>query len=156
MNKVFKVIGDAILSSWIWQFTVDWYHPIVSGISMFFLFRIIVRKSRLRSLAISVTSQIISLGLLSIIAVGILVHIFGWEFETLNPYDGIKQVVMFQPSLMLGLFYAISQTLCYVLIAFFADINLIGWCTVSWLSNGIGAMISYLFVSFSEIMKYTG
>ena len=156
MNNIFKITGDAILSSWIWQFTVDWFHPVISGIVMFFLFRIIVRKSRTRSLFISLGSQIISLGLLSIIAIGVLVHMFGWEFDPLDPYEGIKQIAMFQPSMTLGLFYAISQTLFYIIISFFVDINLIGWCVVSWLSNGIGAMMSYLFISIAEIMKYTG
>jgi|GEM_PF-1196566 hypothetical protein len=156
MNQIFKIIGDSILSSWIWQFTVDWFHPVISGIVLFFLLRILLRKTRMRSLLISLVSQIIALGSLSIIAIGVLVHIFGWEFDPLDPYEGIKQIAMFKPSLMLGLYYAISQTLFYVAISFFWNINVVGWCVSSWLSNGIGAILSYLLISVSEIMKYTG
>lgn len=156
MNRIVRIIGDTILSSWIWQFTADWFHPVVTGIVMFFLLRITMRRSRSRSLLISFVAQIVAAGMLTIIAIGVLVHIFGWEFAQMDPYEGVKQITIFTPSILLGLLYAIFQSLLFVLVSFFWQINLVGYIVVSWISNGIGAILSYLFISMVEIMKYTG
>lgn len=154
--KIIKPIGDFILSAWIWQFTMDWFHPVITGIVMFILLRLIMRRSRLRSVGISFLAQLVALGLLSFISIGILIHLFGWEFEPLDPHEGIKQITAFMPSLHLGLLYAIFQSGMFIFGSFFWSMNLVGYIVVSWMSNGIGAILSYMFISMAEVMRYTG
>ncbi len=154
--NILRQVGDFILSSWIWQFTADWFHPVITGIVMFLMLRLIMRRSRLRSLWISLTAQLVALGLLTIIAIGILVHLFGWEFAPIDPHEGIKQISAFAPSIYLGVLYAIFQSCMFIFGAFFWEINLIGYLLISWMSNGIGAILSYMFISMAEVMKYTG
>ncbi len=77
--NVLKYVGDFILSSWIWQFTFDWFHPVITGIIMFFMMRIIMRRSRTNAFVVSLSTQLIGLGLLSFVAIGLVVHMFGWE-----------------------------------------------------------------------------
>ncbi|HLE76315.1 MAG TPA: hypothetical protein VI521_00930 [Candidatus Babeliales bacterium] len=156
MNHVVKIIGDTILSSWIWQFTADWFHPVVAGIVMFFLLRITMRRSRSRAFLISLAAQLFSAGMLSIIAIGILVHIVGWEFDPMDPYEGVKCITVFTPSMLLGLLYALFQSILLIVGSFFCSFNLLGYLAISWISNGIGAILSYLLISMVEIMKYTG
>ena len=156
MLFIIKTIGDSLLSSWIWQFTADWFHPILAGICMFFLMRVVMRTSRMRALLISAASQIVALGLLSIFAIGILVHLLGWEFALLDPYEGVQQIAFFWPCVVLGMWYALFQSACFLLASLVWRVQLLGLLIVCWLSNGIGAMLSYLFVRIAEIMKYTG
>ncbi len=154
--NIIKQVGDFILSAWIWQFTADWAHPVITGIVMFLMLRLVMRRSRLRSLGISVVAQLVALVLLSLIAIGILVHLFNWEFTPIDPHEGIKQISAFAPSINLAILYAIFQSCMFIFGAFFWDINLIGYLVISWASNGIGAILSYMFISMAEIMKYTG
>ncbi len=153
---ILKQLGDWILSLWIWQFTADWFHPVITAIVMFFMLRVVMRRSRSRSFLIAIGSQLVALALLSLIAIGVLVHIFGWEFEPMDPYEAVKQITLFAPSLGLGIAYAVLQSAVFIIGAFFWEINVIGYITISWLSNGIGAMLSYMLISMVEIMKYQG
>jgi hypothetical protein len=152
--NVIKMIGDFILASWLWQFTADWFHPVVTGIVMFLLMRMVLRRPRIRSLIISFLAQLFALAMLSIIAVGLLVHIFQWEFDPESLQQA--QTALFYPSLGLALLYALFQTLFFLLGSFFWSANVRSYVVISWISNGLGAMISYLCIRMVEMMNYTG
>lgn len=153
---VFQKLGDLILSSWIWQFTYDWYHIVNTGIIMFFLLRIIMKRTRKRAFIVSLMAQLVSMAMLSFIALVVLVRMFDWQFAPMNPTEGVKQIAFFYPSMMLGLIYAILQTIFFAIASFFWNINLLGFVIITWISNLFGAMISYMFIHMSEIMKYVG
>ena len=110
----------------------------------------------MRSLIISLVAQLVALGMLCLIAIGVLVHIFNWEFTLLDPQEGIKQISALAPSIGLGIVYAIFQSIFFCIASFFWQINLVGFLLITWISNGIGAMISYMFIHMSELMKYVG
>ncbi len=154
--NIIKYVGDFILSSWIWQFTVDWFHPVIAGIIMFFIMRIVMRRGRRNSFTVSFFTQLLGLIILSFFAIGVLVHMLGWEFDLLDPYEGVKHISILFPSLGLGLLYAIIQSLIFLFISIFKEINLIGFIVLCWISNVFGAMLSYMFIHMGEVMKYQG
>ncbi len=152
--NLFKMLGDFILSAWIWQFTADWFHPVITGIVMFFIMRWVMRRPRMQAILISICAQLFALGLLSLIAVGILVQIFNWEFAAITPEEGITRIGAFMPSIGLGIIYAILQSLFFRLGSYFWPQNVRGLVVLSWISNGIGAILSYMCIRFVEIMTY--
>lgn len=154
--NIFHYLGDFFMASWIWQFTSDWFHPVIAGICMFFLMRIILRRGRLRSIGVSFATQLGGVSLLSFIAIGVLFHFFKWEFDPVDPYKGIEQITFFFPSIGLGVTYAILQSCIFLFIGLFKEINLIGYVVICWLSNSFAAMLSYMFVYMGELLKYQG
>lgn len=154
--NIFKALGDFLLSSWIWQFTADWFHPIITGIVMFFMLRIILRYPRIQSMMMAISAQIVALGMLCLIALGVLVHMFGWEFEELSPQEGITRMAVFMPTIGLAILYAIFSSFFFWICSFFWRKNVGGLIVVSWLSNGIGAMVSYMCIRIVEFMQYLG
>ena len=154
--NILKYLGDFILSSWIWQFTADWFHPVITGITMFFFMRAVMRRRRGHAFLVSCATQLMSLCVLSLIAIGILVHMFGWEFAPVDPYEGVQKIAIFMPSMGLGLIYAIIQSGIFLFVSFFREINLLGFILLCWISNAFGAIFSYLLIHMSEAIKYQG
>ncbi len=154
MVGVIKLFGDFLLSSWIWNITFDWFHPIITAIVMFCLLRFIMRKGRLESLAISICAQLFAFGLLTVNVTFGLVKLLGWQYDALKAGQALQMMHVFIPTLWLGLIYAIFQSLFFLFGRLIWRYNLIAFLVLTWVSNSIGVVVSYTFIRMIEICYY--
>ncbi len=154
--NIFKAIGDFIVESWLWNFTYDWCHPVFTAIVMFFILRIVMRTSRIRSFLICVLTQFIALSLLSLVAIGLFVHLFSWEFVVVDSYEIAQPLSVLWPSIKLGIMYAVFNTIFFICYALLSHKNPVPYIALSWISNGIGAILSAGIIRMYEVVKYPG
>lgn len=148
-------LGDFFLSAWLWNITFDWYHPIITGMIMFLMMRIVLRKKRIPALLVTIGAQLFAFVCLFVLVSGLLVHALNWTYE---PFDDARYALSMMnelyASLCLGLVYAIFQTIYFFGGRFFLQYNSIAFVLITWISNGIGMLISYLFIRMVILWQY--
>lgn len=149
---LFKIIGDCVLSAWIWSFTFDWFHPIVAGCTMFVILRVIVRRARVNALMISSGAQIVALLVLTAFVV-YMSEGLQWRYEPIDECVGIL-MGEFVASLVVGFLYTCIQTIYFLIGRLFFTYNLLVLLIVTVLSNLIGVFGSYVLLRMSEIWYY--
>lgn len=156
MNNVVKWVGDFLLTSWIWNITFDIYHPIVTGIIMFCLLRMVMHRRRLESFAISTMLQLCTFGLFTAKVIFGVINFLGWQYEPLPAEEAMNMMHTFIPSLYVGLLYALFQSLFFILGRCIWRYNLTRFLTMTWVSNFCGALISYMLINIVEVYYYIG
>ncbi len=156
MNAITKWIGDFLLTSWIWNITFDVYHPFVTGIVMFCLLRFMLHRRRLESLAISLIVQLFAFGLLTAEVVFGVIRMLGWQYEPLPTEEAMNMMHVLVPSLWVGILYAIFQSLFFMIGRCIWRFNLKRFLVMTWISNGCGAIISYMLINMVEVYYYIG
>ena len=153
--NMFQAIGDFFLSAWLWHRTFDWFHPVIAGIVMFFMLRIVLRRKRVPSLCIALGAQLFAFLALDLLVTYFLIEALNWTFEPLSdPRYAFAIVQMLYGSLSVGLIYAFFQSLYFLGGRLFLHYNAIAFCMVAWISNGIGMLISYLFIRMFVLWQY--
>ena len=153
---IMHIIGDFFLSAWIWNITFDWFHPFVTGVIMFLMLRIVMRRKRIPSLMITAAAQLFSFLLLFSLVNGILVQAFNWTYEPFDdPLYVLSMMNELYACLSLGLIYALFQTVGFFAARFIWQYNVIAFIMIAWISNGIGMLLSYLFIRMVTLWHYT-
>ena len=155
MNSI-KAIGDIIVSSWIWNITFDWYHPLLAFIFMFCFLRFILKQKSIEAIGISFFAQVFAFGLLSAIVVFGLVYFFNWQFEPLHAQHAIQSMKVFMPSITLAIIYALNQTLLLAGARCIWSFNITNFIILVWASNGCAAFFSYMLIRMTEFWYYVG
>lgn len=152
---IMHALGDFFLSAWLWHITFDWFHPLVTGIIMFLMMRILLRRKRIPSLLITTGAQCFSFICLYILVDCFLVKAFHWTYE---PFDDVRYALSMMnelyASLCLGLVYAIFQSIYFFIGRFFWRYNSIAFAMIAWISNGVGMLLSYLFIRMVIVWHY--
>lgn len=156
MNNFTKWIGDFLLTSWIWNITFDIYHPLVTGIVMFFLLRLVMHRRRLESFFISGMIQLCTFGLFTAKVVFGIITFLGWQYEPLHTEQAVTMLHTLIPSLYVGLVYALLQSLFFILGRCVWRYNLKKFLMMTWVSNFCGALISYMIINMVEVYYYIG
>ncbi len=154
--NITKRIGDFLLSTWLWHITFDWFHPIVTGIVMFCLLRFVMRRPRVPSFVMSSGLQLSTFGVFSGNIIFILIRWLGWHYQGLNAEEAMYMLNPLVPSLWVGLVYALIQSLFLLIGRCLRRFNLQSFLVLTWVSNSIGAMISYMLINMVEIYYYIG
>lgn len=154
--KIVKIIGDFLLSSWIWNITFDWYHPIVTGIVMFCLLHFVMHRRYMQSLAISLMTQFFSFGLLAAKVIFVFIRMLGWQYEPLAVGQAVEMMNTFMPSLYVGILYALFQSIFFIIGRCIWRFNLRSFVVMTWVSNGFGVIISYMLINMTELYYYIG
>ncbi len=148
-------LGDFFLSAWLWNITFDWFHPIITGVIMFLMMRIVLRKKRVPSLIVTTGAQLFSFVCLLGLVNGILVNALNWTYE---PFDDARYALSMMnelyASLSLGLVYAIFQTIYFFVGRIFWQYNAIAYTLIAWISNGIGMLLSYFLIRMVILWQY--
>ncbi len=151
---VVKFLGDFFLSAWIWNITFDWFHPIITGITMFLLLRFTMRRKRIKSIAISIGAQVFAFALLSVIVVGGLVCCWEWSYAPTDAHEAIKLLSIAYASISLGLIYTLFHMIFFSIGFLLWRYNLIAFVVLSLISNGVGIMLSYMMIRMVELWYY--
>jgi hypothetical protein len=149
-----KTVGDFFLSTWIWNVTFGWIHPIIAGIVLFFLLRFILHRKRFESFVISIIAQLFAFGMLAAKVVFGFVKLLGWQYEPLPAPQALEMMKVFMPSLSLGIMYAIFQSILFILCRLVWRYNLTGFLIMTWISNGMSVLICYALISMVEMWYY--
>ncbi len=149
-------MGDFLLTNWIWNITFDIYHPIVTAIIMFCLLRFMLHRRRLESLAISIIMQVFAFGLLTIEVVFGFIRVLQWQYDPLPADQAMEMMGVLMPSLWVGLIYALFQSLFFIMSRALWRFNLKKYLLMTWISNGCGALISYMLINMVELYYYIG
>lgn len=153
MYGILKSVGDFFLSAWIWNLTFDWFHPVITGIFMFLIFRVIFRRTRLHALVSSFIAQIFSFGLLTLIAMGLSEYL-QWQYEPLAPRVALATMNTFYASLYVALVYVLFQAVYFTVGHLIWRYNLYSFMVMVLLSNGIGFALSYMFIEMARVWYY--
>lgn len=153
MNVILKSIGNFFLSAWIWNLTFDWFHPVVTGFSMFLILRLIFRRTRLHAMVISVMAQLWAFGGLMFIIMGLSEYL-QWHYDPLHPKVALAAMNTFYASLQLALVYTLFQVLYFILGKIIWRYNLHAFLVMVFLSNGIGLTLSYMFIQMAKAWYY--
>lgn len=148
-----KIVGDYFLSAWIWSFTFDWFHPIITGVTMFLIFRVITHRTRLKALAISMGAQVIVLVILTAL-IGWMTEGLQWRYEPFDIYTRKIFMPEFTASLAVGLVYTFIQTMSFLIGRFFFRYSIVTFLVATILSNIIGVGGSYLLIRITEAWNY--
>ena len=153
MDGILKSVGDFFLSAWIWNLTFDWFHPVLTGIVMFLILRLIFRRARLHALVISFMAQIFSFGALTLIAMG-LTEYLQWRYDPLHSKVALAAMNTFYASLSLTLVYALLHAIYFTVGHIIWRYNLHAFLVMVLLSNGIGFALSYMFIEMAKVWYY--
>ncbi len=148
--------GDFLLNVWLWNITFDWFHPIVAGIIMFFMFRMILRKRRIPSVLVSVGAQLFTLTVLYLVIKYGLVDMLNWEYEPMNAQYALALMNEVFATLSVGLVYAVLQSIYFIIGRFIWNYNLLAYLLIAWISNGIGMLLSYFLIRLVILWQYPG
>jgi len=151
-----KMLGDFLLSAWLWNITFDRFHPIVTGFVMFCLVRMVLRQKRMRALAISVGAQFFALCVLTVKVVCGFINWIDWRYEPLHAHEAIPMMSVLYPCLAVGVLYGAFQSLFFIGGRLFFRYDLSKLLIITWVSNGIGAFISYTLINMIELWYYVG
>jgi len=153
MDGILKPIGNFFLSAWIWNFTFDWFHPVITGIGMFLILRLIFRRSRIHALAISFLAQVFAFSALLLITMGLSEYL-QWHYDPLHPKVALAAMNSFYASLQLALVYILLHTIYFTVGHFIWRYNLHSFLVMVVLSNGIGFALSYMFIEMARVWYY--
>jgi hypothetical protein len=153
MNGILKPIGDFFLSAWIWNLTFDWFHPVITGISMFLILRLIFRRARLHALLISFIAQVVAFGLIALVGMG-LTEYLQWHYEPVHSKIALAAMNSFYASLKLALVYTLFQSIYFSVGHIIWRYNLHAFLVMVFLSNGIGFTLSYMFIEMAKVWYY--
>lgn len=139
-------LADFLLAKWLWSMTFDWYHLFINLFLMAFFFANMNRSSYWRAFLFSLGLQIFACVLFTLIVVGVLYYGFGWEYTLPDvPQLPMNNYVM-RSCLMLGIIYAIAQTIFVFGWHFFARFRITPYLIIIWGGNFISAVVSYCLV----------
>ncbi len=147
-------VGNLILSAWIWHMMFDWMHPVVTGIVMFFICRIFLRRSRQRSFLISASAQLWAFVCLTGIIYSDILDELDLHYDMLPDYQAISMLNELYPSLALALLYALFQTLYFALGRIIFQYRLSSFVITAWASNGIGFASSVMMIRMVQYWYY--
>lgn len=151
-----KVIGDFLLSLWIWHITYDLFHPVVTAITMAFMLHFLMNRGWGRSFGIALFAQLEAIIALTLVVPIFLVTILDWQYEPLDVPSALSMLVIFMPSLSLGLFYAIAQAFFFIIGRLFFRYSLPSYLLLIVVSNGIGVLLSFLLIRAIQFAYYVG
>jgi len=142
---VFNMIGNFILSEWIWSVTWGIYHIPCNIIIMIILLKFFLRLNMVAAVFLSIGAQLFSVAALTIVTIGtMLVLGKGGGPETYaNTPTPIHAFVC------LGLIYAILQSIFFVFIAQRQAMHLSWLVAITFISNNLTVLFIYLFTSFN-------
>jgi hypothetical protein len=149
-----KLIGDFFLTVWLWNITFAWFYPIVTGLIMFLIVRVVMRYKRTRSLMIAFGSQLFSYTMLTVLVVGGLIHGLCWEFDPVSFQQamGIKNELA--STISLGMLYALFQSGYFLLGRFIYSYNYMVYLIMVWISNALGVMMTYMLIKLIMFSYY--
>lgn len=153
MYEILKAIGNFFLSAWIWNITSDWFHPIITGIVMFLILRLIFWRARLYALTISFMAQVFAFGLLSLIAI-VLADYLHWQYDPVDAKVAVAVMNSFYASLFLASSYTLFHLVYFTVGHFIWRYNLSAFFAMIFLSNGMGFVLSYMFVEMAKAWYY--
>ena len=149
---ILHMLGDFLLSAWLWNVTFDWFHPFFTGIILFLMFRVIMRKKRIKSFLVSFGAQLTAFVILNLIVVYGLMGALHWQYELI--YERYPILNELSASLSVGIVYAIFQSLYFVFGKALWEFNLFAYLIMTWISNGIGMLLSYFFIRLVIMCQY--
>ena len=147
-------LADFFLSSWIWNMTLDWMHPIATGLILYLLIRIFLRKKRIRAFIIAGSAQFAAFTLLTAIVISGVFDQYQVTFENLPPEKVFIMLNEFYPSLSLALIYAIFQTIYFFIGSLFFGYKSLPYIVCVWLSNGAGFSMSVMLIRALQVWYY--
>ena len=149
-----KAIGDFFLTAWLWNITFAWYYPIMASIIMFLLLKMVMRCKAWRACAIAIGAQMASYGILSLIVVGGLIHIFRWEYAPVSFQQamGIKNELV--STISLGMIYAGIQTVLLGVWRAFYPYNHIAYLIIVWIGNALSITMTYMLIKLIMFSYY--
>lgn len=135
-------LAQLMVSQWVWSVTLGFSHPLINCMFMIPLFMYLIRKKFLASLIYALSSQ------------GFAVMVFGLLAHLLLDYTGDlayddQAFTVFHPlaaSLMLGIMYALLQTLFFYLTRLMWNIPFKTVAVIVALSNLMAALIVFRYV----------
>lgn len=151
---MFQSIGDFIISAWLWNIVFDWYYPIVSGIIMFFMMRIIMRSSRTKSLLVVFCTQFFSYIMLGLIAVVLLQSILQWELAPLTTEQAIGMMNSLTATISLSFCYFFLQMLYFCIGRIFMQYNMITYTIILAFTNALSVAINYMLIQMAVFWQY--
>ena len=139
-----KLGGDFLLSTWLWGMTFDRIHLLITSIIMIILLKFVAKKTFLRATIVSLSANLISFGIFTLIVVFGLMYLLNWQYtsipEPLLPFD-----IAF-PCIALGIVHACLQIMFFTLLKKFFHKNVLTYVIIVLLSNSIATVISYLHI----------
>lgn len=142
MNGII-LIGNFLLSAWLWSITFDWYHLIINLFLMAFLFRSMSHASYWRALLFSFLLQVVAYAFFTAIVVGVLHYSIGWEYVIPEAAPLPVANYIMRACLGLGLIYATIQTAGMFAWHLYEPFSLRPYLIIIWMGNFISAILSY-------------
>lgn len=138
-----NLVGDFLLSEWLWGVTFGWSYIFINLLLMTFFFRRLLRLSWFRSILLSISAHSFSFFVYSGLVIGFFMHLLQWWYVP-NQYEVVAGP--FIASLSLGLIHVLLQILFFVLIRKVYKID-ITWALVSiFVSSGFSVFLSYWYI----------
>lgn len=150
---LFNIMCDFLLAAWLWHMTFDWFHPLVTGIVMFFMMRLVMRKKRLVSLWVSSSAQFFAMMFFFLVVIGGLIHGLSWNFE---PHYVPRAPDEFYASLSVALIYIIFQTIYFALGRIWCTYKLLPYFFIVVISNSVGMIFGYVLARMAIAWSYVG
>lgn len=156
MNYVGYMLGNFLLSAWLWQVTFDWFHPIITGIVMFLMLRLVFRAKRSTALLVSMSAQLFALCLFGLIVQGFVVNTLQWTYQPLEPDQASRLLDELYASFSVMVLYIALQSLYFALGKLRYHYRLMPYLVLVVISNGIGFSFSYVFIRMAMLWHYVG
>ena len=154
MDYVVRMIGDFLLSAWLWQITFDWFHPMVTGIVMFLMLSMIMRVKRAPALVISIGAQLFAIGVFGIGVVYGIVYALDWMYEPTQALDALAIRDELFASFSVAFIYAVLQSFYFVVLSLWWRCTLLPYLIIVAVSNSIGMLLSYVLTRMVIMWHY--
>ncbi len=140
---------DFLVSAWLWNLTFAFSYVFIVGFLMALLFFFVARESLIRSLLLSFCAQIVTIILFSGVVVGLIIHLFNWQYVPGEISDKLTGIDALRACLSLGIVYALIQTLFFWVIRSYVKGSVITHIILTWFSNGIASFLCYWLIKWA-------
>lgn len=141
--NILSIIGDFLLSEWLWGMTYGWIYFFTSLLIMAIALKYFLSLSFLKSALLSCASHIFSFLVFSFLVIGVFIYFFQWWYV---PDQHVAVAGPFIATLFLACMYTVCHMLFFMLLSKFytmpASRIVMAVCTSSFLSF----VLSYLYL----------
>ncbi len=140
---VFNMIGNFILSEWIWSVTWGIYHIPWNIIIMIILLKFFLRINMVSAVFLSIGAQLFATAALTIITVGTMLLLGKGG----GPENYVNTPTPIHAFISLGLIYAVLQSIFFTMFGRTHAIKLSWMIVIAIISNNLTVLLNYLFMT---------
>jgi hypothetical protein len=142
--NIINVVGDFLLSTWLWSMTFGWSYFFIAIFLMTFFAKKIVPTSWLYAFVLSVATYLFSFALFFGSVFGLFSYFLEYWYIP-HPYE-CAEVNPLVPMCALGLMHTIFSGLFFALLSWWRKVSAWRGFWIVVLSNGLAVLLSYWYV----------